>query len=45
MQTRSNKAGAFRLVLGMSMDWLCFAVVMSMALYYATYLMLSFSGI
>ena len=45
MQTLAKTAGAFRLVMGMSMDWLCFAVVMSIALYSATYLILSLSAI
>lgn len=44
METQVKPLSGFRLLLRMSMDWLCFAVVIMIALYSATFLMLTLSG-
>ncbi len=44
MGTQVRTLGGFRLLLRMSMDWLCFAVVILIALYSATFLILTLSA-
>lgn len=45
METQTKALRGLRFVLRMSMDWLCFAVVMMIALYSATFLILTLTAI
>lgn len=44
MEIQAKTLRGFRLFLRMSMDWLCFAVVIMIALYSATFLIMTLSG-